>query len=65
VVAERPGSADFEGWLLDRCTGPSDPHGAGAARAMALEILHERRLARTVAGFRAWLAAGALSDDRP
>jgi hypothetical protein len=31
---------------------------------MALEILHEWRLCRTVQAFGAWLSEGAPSDDR-
>jgi hypothetical protein len=36
----------------------------GGARAMALEIFHEWRLAALSPQFSAWLADGAVSEDR-
>lgn len=52
---------EFEGWLLERClaAGPL----AGATRAMAREVAQEWRVAVAAPSFRAWLAAGAPSDD--
>ena len=40
------------------------PCGDGAVQAMALEVLHEWRLCRTVEAFGAWLSEGAPSEDR-
>ena len=61
AVADDPAPDAFEGWLLERClaAGPL----AGATRAMALDLLAEWRLALAAGGFRAWLEAGAPSDD--
>jgi hypothetical protein len=64
LVAEDRDPDDLDAWLLAQCLEPSGPHGAGAVRAMALEILHEWRLCRGVAAFGYWLARGAPSDDR-
>ena len=63
IVREDPPAAVFEQWLLVRCLaeGPSD----GPVRAMALSIWDEWQLAASTAEFRAWLADGAPSDDRP
>jgi len=54
----------FEPWLLDRCLSRSHDAPIGALRAMARDIVAEWRLAAISADFRAWLAAGAPSDDR-
>ncbi len=54
----------FEAWLLDRCLSSSPDASTGALRAMAREVIDEWRLAAASADFRAWLAAGAPSDDR-
>ena len=54
----------FEAWLLDRCLSSSADASIGALRAMAREVIDEWRLAAASADFRAWLAAGAPSDDR-
>lgn len=62
AVREDPDAAAFEGWLLDRCLQTAT--GAGATRAVALEILTEWRLAATSPDFRTWLERGAPSDDR-
>ena len=61
TIAEDPEPDDFEGWLLEQClaAGPL----AGATRAMALEVLDEWRVAASFGSFRAWLDAGAPSDD--
>lgn len=61
AVADDPPPAEFEGWLLDQCltAGPL----AGATRAMALDVRDEWHLALASDGFRAWLDAGAPSDD--
>jgi hypothetical protein len=51
AVADDPSAQEFEGWLLEQCTACCGPHGAGAVQAMALEILDEWHLARTVEVF--------------
>jgi hypothetical protein len=61
TLRDDPDPADFEGWLLQQCL--SSPTGSGPARAMALEILAEWRLAETSETFRQWLEQGAPSDD--
>jgi len=61
AVADDPHPDDFEHWLLEQClTAPSE----GGARAMALQIFDEWRLAARSPAFTAWLAGGAVSDDR-
>jgi hypothetical protein len=64
LVAEDPDAGDLDAWLLGQCLAPPEPTCAGAVQAMALEILHEWRLARSVSAFGDWLAQGAPSDDR-
>ena len=61
AAADDPDPAEFEGWLLEQvlAAGPL----AGATRAMALDVLDEWRVAVASPGFRAWLEAGAPSDD--
>jgi hypothetical protein len=61
--AADPEPADFEAWLLERCLTPSGGIPVGAARAMALEILAEWRLAAVAPDFVRWLEGGAPSDD--
>ena len=61
AVRDDPEPGDFEGWLVEQCL---DAESVGGARAMALEIFHEWRLAALSPQFSAWLAAGAASDDR-
>ncbi|MGH7509723.1 MAG: hypothetical protein ACREMZ_09640 [Gemmatimonadales bacterium] len=62
TVRDDPEPHAFEDWLVEH----SDPGGtaaSGPARAMALEILADWRLARTSDVFRNWLEQGAPSDD--
>jgi len=59
-----PDPDTFEAWLLERCLAAADNASIGALRAMAQEIVAEWRLAAVSADFRAWLAAGAPSEDR-
>jgi len=59
-----PDPGAFEAWLLERCLSSSPDASIGALRAMAREVIAEWRLAAASADFRAWLAAGAPSDDR-
>ena len=61
VVADDPDPADFEAWLFARVQTSGTL--AGATRAMALQVWDEWRFALASGGFRAWLAAGAPSDD--
>lgn len=61
AVAADPEPEAFDAWLLEQCTvlGPSE----GGARAMALSIFEEWRLAHDAEAFASWLAQGAPSDD--
>lgn len=61
AVRDDPDAVAFEGWLLERCVTPDAP--SGPARAMALEVLADWRLALRSGGFRSWLDQGAPSDD--
>ena len=62
VVSENPAPDEFEAWLLARCEaeGVAD----GAVRAMALGIWDQWQVAQRVPDVKAWLLAGAQSDDR-
>ena len=62
VVRDDPDSPDFEGWLLQYIESEFAPV-TGPARAMALDVLAEFRLAATSDGFRSWLEQGAPSED--
>jgi hypothetical protein len=62
AVRDDPDPDEFERWLLThieteyaRATGP--------ARAMALDVLADFRLASSSEAFRSWLEQGAPSDD--
>jgi hypothetical protein len=61
VVAEDPDPDLFEAWLFARVQASGAL--AGATRAMALQVWDEWQFALASAGFRAWLASGAPSDD--
>ena len=63
VVREDPEPEAFEAWLLERCWQLGGTVSVGAARAMALDIASEWRLASSSPAFRDWLARGAPSDD--
>ena len=63
AIAEDPEPDAFEGWLLERCFESACTVSVGATRAMALSILDEWRLVGADPAFRAWLGAGARSDD--
>jgi hypothetical protein len=63
AIADDPAPDEFEGWLLDRCLEGDSTVSVGAVRAMALELLSEWRLVGADSAFRAWLAAGAPSED--
>ena len=64
AVADDPEAEDFEAWLIEQCLGEAEQASVGGARAMALEIFAEWRLAARSPAFSAWLAQGAVSDDR-
>jgi hypothetical protein len=64
AVADDPDAEDFERWLVERCLAEADQASVGGARAMALEIFAEWRLAARSPAFSTWLAQGAVSDDR-
>lgn len=64
AVADDPEPDTFEAWLLARCLAAAPTVSVGAARAMALDILTEWRLAEASPTFRSWLEHGAPSDDR-
>jgi hypothetical protein len=63
VVRADPEPETFETWLLERCWELGSTVSVGAARAMALDIANEWRLAAQSPAFRDWLARGAPSDD--
>jgi len=60
VVAADPEAHGFEAFLIS--WGEGEP-ASGPARAIALEVFEEWRLARSSPAFLRWLAAGAPSDD--
>jgi hypothetical protein len=62
TVRDDPEPEDFEGWLLHQ-TETSGAEASGPARAMALDVLADWRLATTSDGFRVWLERGAPSAD--
>src|SRR5918993_4185989 len=61
VIADDPDPDVFEAWLFARVQASGTL--AGATRAMALQGWDEWQFALASDGFRAWLAAGAPSDD--
>jgi hypothetical protein len=63
AVADDPEPAAFEAWLVARCQDAAGTVCMGAARAMALDIFGEWRLAVASPAFSAWLAQGAPSAD--
>jgi len=63
AIADDPEPPAFEAWLLERCLESATTVSVGATRAMALEILAEWRLVTADPAFKAWLAAGARSED--
>jgi hypothetical protein len=62
AIVDDPAPERFEAWLLERVMA-AERDGIGGTRAMALEIFREWALAVASTDFRAWLAAGAPSDD--
>lgn len=62
VVREDPAPDEFEAWLLHRCE--MEGVGDGAIRAMALSVWDQWQLAQRAPDVRAWILAGAHSDDR-
>ena len=64
AIAADPEPDRFEDWLLGRMTVLGEERRPpGAVLAMARSILEDWRLASHSPGFRAWLDAGAPSDD--
>jgi hypothetical protein len=62
TVRDDPEPDAFEGWLVEHSeSGVTAP--SGPARAMALEILADWRLAQQSELFRNWLEQGAPSAD--
>lgn len=61
AIATDPDPDAFEEWLFAQVLSAGSL--TGATRAMALQIVDEWRFALASGGFRAWLAAGAPSDD--
>lgn len=62
IVREAPAPDEFEAWLLNRCE--AEGVGDGAVRSMALSIWDQWQLAQRAPDVRAWILAGAQSDDR-
>ena len=62
IVREGPAPDEFEGWLMERCA--TEGIGDGAVRAMALQVWDQWQLAQRAPDVRAWIVAGARSDDR-
>jgi len=61
TVREDPEPDGYEEWLLERCLQTGEP--SGPARAMALDVLSDWRLAQSSMAFQNWLEQGAPSDD--
>jgi hypothetical protein len=62
AVADDPDPEAFEAWLVEQCQQAERTISMGAARAMALEILHEWRLASVAPAFAAWLSRGGNDE---
>jgi len=63
AVRDDPDPDEFEGWLLSHIETEYAAAG-GPARAMALDVLADVRLAASSDAFRSWLEQGAESEDR-
>jgi hypothetical protein len=63
AIAEEPAADRFEEWLFEQCIAAGDANGG--IHAVARSIFEEWRFAAEVEAFRAWLDAGAPSDDAP
>jgi len=62
AIAADPEPDAFEAWLLDLVLRTP---GSGGLRAMCQEVFMEYQLAQHDPDFRAWLAPGAPSADKP
>lgn len=62
IVRDEPAPDEFEAWLLMRCE--AEGAGDGAVRSMALQVWDQWHLAQRAPDVRAWILAGAESDDR-
>jgi hypothetical protein len=63
AVADDPEPDAFEGWLVEQCLAAAETVSVGAARAIALDVFGEWRLATASPEFAGWLARGAPSED--
>jgi hypothetical protein len=64
AVREDPEPVRFEQWLLSTAIAvDADSESPGAARAMARNIFEEWQMSHQLENFRAWLDAGAPSED--
>jgi hypothetical protein len=63
AIAADPDPDEFESWLLERTLADEGDASVGGVRAMAIELLHEWRLAEASPTFKGWLDKGAPSDD--
>lgn len=63
AIADDPDPDEFESWLLERTLADEADASVGGVRAMAIELLHEWRLAEASPTFKGWLDKGAPSDD--
>lgn len=61
AITDDPDPDDFDAWLFAQVQAAGGL--AGATRAMARQVQDEWTFAVASGGFRAWLAAGAPSDD--
>jgi hypothetical protein len=59
AVEEEPAADGFEEWLFEQCRAD------GGIHAVARSVFEEWRFAAELDEFRAWLDAGAPSDDAP
>lgn len=62
IIRDEPAPDEFEAWLLARCE--AEGAGDGGVRSMALAIWDQWHLAQHAPDVRAWIVAGARSDDR-
>jgi hypothetical protein len=61
AVHEDPAPEVFKNWMLQKCLAAG--LGSGSVHTMALDLLHEWRLALASPPFQIWLSQGAPSDE--